>query len=181
MKIGIVGSSGNNGKKINFSMYHRMTRLALYNIKKLSNEQPVTLVSGGAALSDHIAVDLYLEGLVNHLILYFPCDWNEKKCQFSEVTTKTSRGDVAKLANRLHSSFSLHVGNKNSLKDIQMAIDKGAQVIVGDGFLGRNAILAQNVDAMIAFTFDKKMTPGTQYVWNECKLESESKIHLLIN
>jgi len=181
MKIGIVGSSGKNGGKINFSMYHKMQRLAMHNISTLAKGADVTLVSGGAALADHIAIDLFLEGKVSKLILYFPCQWNEKKCEFSAVSSKTNKGEVGHFANKLHKNFSAQVGNKNSLKDIQDAIDKGAQVIIGNGFYGRNTLLAQNVNAMIAFTFEKKMTPGTQHVWNQCAIDPSQKVHLLIN
>jgi len=178
MKIAVVGSTPKKGKTIHLNGYQKMTRLVMYNINKIAVDHKiddvktgVTLVSGGAALSDHIAVDLFLEGSVRDLVLYLPCPWNEKQCEFVH-------NEAGRLANALHKTFSSQIG-RNSLRDIQLAIDKGCTVVVGQGFHSRNTLLANNADAMIAFTFDKTMTPGTKHVWGECK--SDTKIHLIIH
>jgi hypothetical protein len=176
-RIGIIGSCGKDGKKINLIGYRRMINLTSNLIKQhqQTNDQNVVLVSGGAALSDHIAIDLFLDGFVNSLILYLPCEWNESQCKFMENSKNES--DPGSIANLLHVKFGNEV-QKNTLRDIQMAIDKGAEVHIGNGFLSRNLQIANSVDKLIAFTFDKKMTPGTKHTWSHCRIED--KVHLLI-
>ena len=69
MKIGIIGSCGKKGmiRKVQLQNYNDMLQKALLDISKLSfnNSAAVTLISGGAALSDHVAVDLFLKGQKN--------------------------------------------------------------------------------------------------------------------
>jgi hypothetical protein len=175
IRIGIIGSCGKYGKKSNPQSYRRMINLASHSIKyHIDGGQQVTLVSGGASLSDHVAIDLYLEGFVDSLVLYFPCEWNETKCKFIE---NDNSSDPGTFANSLHIKFGKEV-QKNSLKDIQLAIDKGATVHIGNGFLSRNLQIATSVDKLIAFTFEERMTPGTKHTWSHCRIED--KVHILI-
>jgi pyoverdine/dityrosine biosynthesis protein Dit1 len=175
--IGIIGSCGKNGKKSNPQSYQRMINLATNSVKHYKDKGfNVILVSGGSALSDHVAVDLYLEGFVDSLILYLPCEWNESKCQFVE-NSNDPKEDPGKFLNFLHKKFGDEV-HKNSLKEIQLAIDKGAKIYTGCGFLSRNIQIANTVDTLIAFTFDTVMTPGTHHTWTHCNIDD--KIHILI-
>lgn len=189
MKIGIIGSCGKNGtiqKRINSHNYESMINKAKDNIKRLTSSQnnahdanQVTLISGGASLSDHIAVELFNEDFVGGLILHFPCTWDEINCKFEDNGCSDWRKNNGKLTNDLHEQFSTRL-RKNSLSEIQMAMDKGAQVFVGKNYWDRNMNIAKECDALIAFTFDKTMTPGTKYTWNACKVEPQLKIHNLI-
>lgn len=189
MKIGIIGSSGKLGeiRKVHLQTYNNMLNVALADIKyfesiNLIKHSPKStiLISGGAALSDHIAVDLFLKGEVNRLMLYLPCKWDEKKCQFIDLGEDDWIKNPGKLANQRHRSFSKQL-HRNTLHDIQMAIDKGATVIIGEGFHKRNLELAKDAQALIAFTFTSEMSSGTKFTWNASKLDSQLKRHHLIN
>lgn len=184
MKVGIIGSCGKNNemKKVNNTNYQNMIRSAEDDIKRLSFQNPkyVTLVSGGAALSDHIAIELYLKDCVGGLALHLPCKWDETKCKFVDSGSNDWRTNPGRMTNNLHIKFSQRL-NKNSLHDIQLAIDKGAKLIIGKNFQSRNLKIANESNALIAFTFDKEMTPGTKYTWTVCKLDPQVKIHHLIS
>ncbi|MCK4883680.1 MAG: hypothetical protein KAS30_02300 [Candidatus Diapherotrites archaeon] len=156
----------------------RKSKNAINNLS-FNNPQIVKLVSGGAALSDHIAVELFLSGFVKKLTLYFPCKWNEKKCEFMDKGPDNWRTNPGKLANSLHHEFGKRL-KKNSLYEIQMAIDKGADIVIGKGFYARNLQIAATSKGLIAFTFDKKMTPGTSHTWKACKIDEQLKKHYII-
>jgi len=167
MKVGIIGSSkGNNSlHKINQHNYKKMQSIAKSNVN--SDD---TLVSGGSSFSDHIAVSLFLQGYVQKLVLYLPCKWVEATCHFDNTTKEGQK------LNQLHDDFSKKVGVM-SLQNIQMAIDKGAIVHIVEGFHNRNNFIAATIDKLIAFTFEKKMTPGTQYTWNKTQVP---KLHFVL-
>lgn len=166
MKVGIIGSSGNKTPfKMNQHNYNKMLNYAKRNISKDD-----TIISGGSSFSDHVAVDLFLQGHAQKLHLYLPCKWIETRCSFDD----TSEGQTL---NRLHTVFSKKL-SKTSLINIQMAIDKGATIHTMEGFKNRNNFIASNVDKLIAFTFDKEMTPGTAYTWN--KTFVPQKLHFVL-
>lgn len=177
MRIAIIGSAGKNKtiNKIDETVFRRMLTLTSYNISKISNGQEVTLVSGGAALGDHVAVALFLEksekSPIKSLRLYLPAKWDESKCQYSPETAH------GRLSNELHRQFGEKT-KRNTFQEIQSAMDIGAEVYVGNGFWARNKQVAQDCDAVIAWTFDEKMSPGTKNTWD--MINSEIKIHLLI-
>lgn len=184
MNIGIIGSAGKKGaiRKVKPDNYQAMINNAMNDVKRLSlqNLQSVTLISGGAPLSDHIAVELFLKDIVLGLTLHFPCKWDEKKCKFYDTGTTNYATNPGGLLNQLHREFSQQL-KKNSLQEIQLAIDKGAKVVVGTTFWDRNLKIANESHALIAFTFEDDMTPGTKHTWNACKIDSRWKVHHLIS
>ena len=184
MKIGIIGSCGKNGamRKVRTENYLNMINSAREDVKRLSFQNPktVTLVSGGAALSDHIAVELFLNDVVKGLVLHLPCKWDETKCKFIDNGEDNWKTNPGRISNNLHEKFSKRL-NKNSLNEIQMAIDKGATVVIAKSFWDRNLKIAKESDALIAFTFEKEMTPGTKHTWDACKIDSQVKVHHLIS
>lgn len=182
MKIGIIGPSGRNGKisKITKTKYQKMIDNASKKIQELkdaTNADEITLVSGGAALSDHIAVELYLKGAANNLILHLPCGWSEKHCNFinDQKSINDFFGGERKLstsdkANNLHKLFSSHL-QKKSLEEIQLAIEKGAQIFVWKGFYARNAKIAKESDILLAFSFGDSVEGGTKNTWDQFNKE----------
>ena len=147
------------------------------------------ICSGGAALSDHIAVTLYLENKISNLKLYFPCDFDHINNLFM------SYNNTAKSANLYHRNFSNTV-SINSLSEITKAINKGAKTLKYNGFFKRNDEVAKS-DYLIAFTFDygdkisiwtknesnistkyKPITGGTKNTWNK---SNNIRIHIPIN
>ena len=111
----------------------------------------IQLVSGGAAWADFVAVDLFNEQHYAALKLYLPPE------------SFTS-------AKRYHAEFS-RITKKNSLKDIQYAIQSGAECITCESVWARNTRIAEDCDHLIALSFGKNApeTAGTLYTWNKTK------------
>ena len=77
ISLAIVGSAGrkDDSKRLSISHFESMYGIGkgLIDILKDVNYRPTVLVSGGAAWADHIAVRLFLDGVVNKLRLFLPC------------------------------------------------------------------------------------------------------------
>ncbi len=119
--------------------------------------KPDRLVSGGAAYADHLAVLAYLDGSVPNLTLHLPAEWPGHG--FKETG---SRFDTGRTSNWYHSLWSEARG-VSSLGEIQLAIEKGAEVHTGaGGFKERNTDIARQADVMLAFTFGQgaELKPG---------------------
>jgi len=72
----------------------------------------------------------------------------------------------------------------SSFEQLRQAIERGAEVIVNPGgFHARNADVAANVAALLAFTFGEGDTPkansGTLHTWDLC--QARVKIHIPIH
>lgn len=170
--ISIIGTAGRD--KINTytpELFNKMIITAKYMMRNLTN---ITLISGGAAWADHIAVCLYLEGFVSKLVLHLPCKWENNKIRYFDTGEFNWRTNPGGTSNYYHSNFSRIIG-RNSLLDINKAIEKGAEIVIHDGFHLRNNPIA-NCDYMIAFTWSPTNIPaegGTLDTWNKCLFKSE--------
>ena len=142
LTISVIGSAGrkDDSARVNQRLYEQGVEYLVKCIDRL--DQPITIVSGGAAFVDHMAVALYLRNQVDHLILHLPAGFNNSK--FTE--TRTGR-----TANYYHNLFKNKTGI-SSLRQIQQAIDKGATVYTYNGFKQRNLQVA-NSNRIIAMTF----------------------------
>jgi len=156
----IAGTAGRKEDANRLSANHfkammECARLLLQQFKE-SDYGVDTLVSGGAAWADHVAVKLFLNKEIPKLKLFFPCQFlgqvagfdptplNEHERQYGYSTGET--------ANRLHAAFSRKCGF-NSLGDLENAVQQGAIVVVpSGGFHGRNAKVAE-ADILLAMTF----------------------------
>lgn len=182
--IAIIGSAGRKcGSKYYIDMlpndcYDKMLELCREEIQKIANGRNVVLVSGGAALADHMAVTLFNEKFASGLILCLPCEWDVEKCQFADtgvVNWKTNPGGTS---NFYHRKFSKHFGI-DSLKEIDIAINNGAVLDIEKGFFARNSQIACS-EYLIAFTSsdtDVPNTNGTLSTWSKSK---GMKIHVKI-
>lgn len=163
--ISVIGTAGRD-KNANYTseLFTKMVRAAKYIMRNLTD---ITLVSGGAAWADHIAVRLYLEGFVSKLILHLPCEWdNNQYIDYGVYDWKTNPG---KTSNYYHRKFSSILG-VDTLQEINEAIKKGAEVHIHKGFHLRNNPVAI-CDYMIAFTWSPTNVPadgGTLDTWNKC-------------
>lgn len=149
MTLGIIGTAGRGSDgealKANPRLWRSMVAVSQIVTTIL---KPDRVVSGGAALSDHLAVLLYLDGSVPNLTLHLPAEWTGHG--FKETS---SRYDTGRTSNWYHSLFSEQRG-ANSLIEIQAAIEKGADVKTGaGGFKERNTDIALDASTMLAFTF----------------------------
>ncbi len=148
MTLGIIGTAGRGPDLSRLKGgYHRSMLTVAQVVAEMSRAD--TLVSGGSAWSDHLAVQLYLNDCVRHLFLHLPCSWVDDDRRF-EATSATSPG--ARL-NELHTQFKTVTGI-DPFEQLAEAVAKGAKVHVNrGGFKARNTDIANWADAMLAFTF----------------------------
>lgn len=138
-----------------------------------------TLISGGAAFADHVAVKLFLEGKVKGLKLRLPA-----KIENNRFIGKY--GTAGGTANYYHDKFSKIIGT-NTIAEIQQAIDKGAEVtyeteLSNKAMFIRNEKVANESDSMIAYTYGGDSEPadgGTKDTWNKAKYTD--KVHVSIH
>lgn len=156
-KIGIIGVSDFQIQQMTSLTFSNMLQRAKGICGKQSH-----IVSGGSALSDHLAVVLYLNEDIDHLILHLPCAFREGRFDDS-----TKEGVVL---NKLHEKCGEAI-DRDCLKDIEAAIDKGAQIIVTPGFLARNRKIVPGLHSLLAFGFNPGSFPtsnGTSFTWRIC-------------
>lgn len=180
-KVGIIGSAGKkqDAPRMNKQLFENMVQHSKYVIQHewgLDLHQ-CTLISGGAAWSDHVAVRLFLEGCVKQLYLHLPCQFEEEK--YIDMGERDWRKNPGWLANYIHQAFSDKL-ECDTLSELKQAIDKGAQVTVSKGFHARNTKIARDSEHLIAFSFglsnvEPKKNSGTYDTWNKCK---GVKIHI---
>jgi len=156
----IIGTAGRNedGDKLTLEHYNFMYKMAKKRVGK-------TVISGGSAWVDHVAVRLFNRGHCEKLILYLPFQF--KKGKFTD-----------NYLNSLHKKFSDKCGI-DSLAEISEAIDNGCKVIIGNGFLDRNTMIAKKCTDVLAFTFGSGKVPkpgGTRDTWD--KVKHNNKVHV---
>jgi len=157
LTLSIVGTAGRGQDydKLNLVIYNEMYRIADKLLDYINNSSPIKLtmlVSGGAAFADHLAVRLYLNNRIPNLRLYLPCDYEDGKF----IDNYSDFGTVADTANWYHSQFEKET-KQNSIKEIQKAIEKGADVTVVHGFKNRNTNVSMS-NYILAMTFGEKET-----------------------
>lgn len=181
--VSIIGTAGR--KKDLFSLDNNLYILMKNKSKEIIIEKlgldpnKIILISAGAAWSDHIVVDLFLEDFIKKAILHLPAKWDSINKKYIENNDKY--WDTGLTSNKLHYAFS-NKTKKHSLNEIDQAIKKGIQIIdTYSNFHKRNTEVAKS-DYLIAFTFSDDNQPndgGTQNTWIKCK--SKNKIHISIN
>ena len=157
--MGICGTAGRRDdakrlSKNHFEAMYECAHLMLEQFKE-SDYGVDTLVSGGAAWADHVAVKMFLNKEVPRLKLFLPCPFLAEARQYDptpltekEVLEKRSTGEIC---NALHAKFSQKVGF-GSLNEILLAMQQGAEIITCKGFYPRNGCVAQS-DILLAMTF----------------------------
>lgn len=182
--LAIIGTAGRDGKMYASLWLEVLHYLQNYinNIKNnipltttLTTEQQfITLVSGGAAWIDHLAVILYLNQFNDiklKLILNLPCHWDFDKHQFVDNGSNDWRLNPGKTSNHYHNLFSQKLG-VNTLMQLEQAIQT-ADVRVYNGFHARNNEIAV-ATVLLAFTWvtgDQPADGGTAHTWRQCRGE----------
>lgn len=157
MVLGIIGTAGRKDdafrlKKTSFDTMCRVANEFLIQFEK-NNNKIDTLVSGGAAWADHVAVNLFLNKKVQNLILYIPTEFQNGLFLADSTFNKFSPGNTL---NYYHSKFQSKT-KVLSLQEIQSAIEYEAKVVVcSGGFHGRNTEVANTSDVLLAMTFGNK-------------------------
>jgi hypothetical protein len=182
--VAIIGSAGrkDDSKKMNKENYQKMIAEAERIITEDWNIQwdNLEIISGGAAFSDHVAVDIFLKysekGL--NLTLEMPCEWG--KTRYIDNKPKDWKKNPGNISNYYHSVFGKATGKK-PLDEIQQAIEKGAKITISKGFFDRNCSIAHS-EYVIAFTFSESepSSGGTGFTWSKFK-DSTIKKHVCIS
>ncbi|KYQ88794.1 hypothetical protein DLAC_10591 [Tieghemostelium lacteum] len=185
--ISIIGTAGRNKRNplliSHFEYMCNKVKSFISQHELLSKSKEITLVSGGAAWADQIAVELYLEDPIKYnLILYLPCPIVEKENKYVYYDSNSSdwRLNPGRSSNNYHISFTKQIG-KDSIGDIMKAKELGAVIDTSsNGFHSRNTKVAKS-DYILAFTFGKGEIPeksGTLDTWNKSK--STNKYHFTL-
>lgn len=165
--VGIIGSAGRKQKDRQCLTKLAYKRMCTEAERIITDEfkldwSHVTLVSGGAAWSDHVAVTLFEKHKTCKLQLFFPCEF--KNNVFVSNST----------ANQYHAQFS-RVMDMNSRLQLTTAMGKqGCEVdMTSQGFLDRNTRIAKKSQFMIAFTRNgaEPNDGGTGNTWSKCTMD----------
>lgn len=184
--VSIIGTAGRkeDAGKVDKKLFEQMNKVAERIIKEvfgLDNEN-VTLVSGGAAVADHVAVSLYIgsqhsdgpPGPYRGIHIHLPCAWDADRKRASE---KTYEG---RTMNSLHERFSKDT-DQDSLHLLHTVRYLGGSIVEHKGFNERNSIVAQS-RFLIAFTWgdDEIPKPGrTLHTWKEAR--RGFKVHIQLS
>ncbi|MBK1669081.1 hypothetical protein CKO28_13665 [Rhodovibrio sodomensis] len=155
-RIAIIGTAGrkDDGARLTRHVWEQMladARQQLADIQVIEGADPATttLVSGGAAYADHLAVKLYREGLAADLELHLPAELSDNG--FVEDPAR-GRMDAGRVANYYHGQFKSRTG-VDGLAELRAAAASGARVEVTHGFKERNTKVANSADVLLAYTF----------------------------
>lgn len=149
MRLAIVGPSVNTDNIPNLEQ--KMIDLVV------KRYQSATLVSGGSALIDHVAVLLFLHHRQQfpHLKLYLPAKINVNTGYFDKETLD------GRILNDNHID--------KTRKELVECIKAGAEVIICEGFIMRNIGISSQCDVLLAASFHRnKPLPltGTAFIWD---------------
>lgn len=194
MRLAVIGTAGRgtDAGRIDRSFYDEMYR---YTKDFAETTGAKSAVSGGAAVADHLAVRLFIEGAVQELKLHLPARFERGRFVGHNRVTL----DVASTTNRYHEAFSKACG-VDSLGQLASVLSS-AKVSVFEGFKRRNLEVAADCDSMIALTFglgdvsqsfasgspaftDPVLAGlkdgGTAHTWSEC-WRPDIKRHINLN
>jgi DNA helicase-2/ATP-dependent DNA helicase PcrA len=173
-RLAIIGTAGRDkDKPMTAALWDSMILDAGKRVRPTD-----TLVSGGAAWADHVAVKLFLSGAAKSLVLHLPAKIVDGKFMGAE------RNSAGSAANYYHGLFKRITG-VDGLREIETAIARGAQVTFepdapGYGAMyARNKKVAEGSDAVLAYTFGDGDVPtdgGTKNTWDVAK--STDKVHV---
>jgi hypothetical protein len=190
--MAVIGTAGrqSDASKITRELYDAMYEETLRAIADWGVD---VLVSGGAAVADHLAVRAFLDGRVGRLSLFLPAPFDGRRY----VRPPRAVSDDAGTANRYHAQFSQACG-LDSLRELSEAIGRGCEVTVRWGFKARNLDVAAAAERMLALTFGADEPPcdlgpsspgfrrhaaaglkdgGTAHTWDEC-WRADAKRHV---
>lgn len=148
--LAIIGTAGRGEDYDKLSAYKwRKVKDLVLNF--VQDQRVDSVISGGAAWADHLAVGLYNAKFVKNLHLCLPCKFNLNKKEFESSGFK-SNGSTA---NYYHKKMREKTC-KNSLDELAESIKNGAKISIGAGFIDRNSIVAEKSTILLALTFGEK-------------------------
>lgn len=188
IRVAVIGTAGRdsgaaNSKQLDATVFQKMcavTTQIMVEDWKLDLTQ-VTLVSGGSAWSDHVAVQLFLHNPLfasSKLLLFLPCKFIDGK-----FVDEQAWHHCGKTLNELHAQFSAKLGH-STLQDIELAVKRGATLdSSGRGFFARNLKVGRS-DYMIALsaaTGDRPSDGGTAHTWRNATTVSANRKHVSLS
>jgi hypothetical protein len=162
LKLGIIGTAGRgqDGQKLTLAHWRMMCCVVQTVATTLGAKE---LVSGGSAWSDHVAVALFLDSEVDKLTLHLPCDFIDVKMPSDQSEGPRMHFDPSsqcgRRLNELHDQFR-GITKLNPFDNLRIAFDCHAEKRVDGGFHARNTYIAQESDALLAFTFNDGAIPS---------------------
>ncbi len=164
-KLAIIGTAGrgDDGKRLAADPDRYLLRM-LDAARKVSEITGATsLISGGAAWSDHLAVLLFLHDPSRYsLELEVPAELvsdGANGLKYHDKGTGDFKNNPGGVSNHYHRLFNRAVGTlrlSSSFQDFAKAVEAGAVVNVGTGFFERNLVVASKADYCLAMTFGDK-------------------------
>ncbi len=139
------------------------------------NKKLITLVSGGAALSDHVAVTLYLRGGYGGIELYFPCQWDYKKKKYIDNGKHAWKANPGKTMNYYHGEFNSYTHQKSLLElnqIVKLALKQDNVIIKVSGKM-REYMMCKS---QYLFALGTDMVPTSQEtisVWDQFEKQKE--------
>lgn len=172
MKLAVIGTAGRSpDDRLLTAAHWRMACIISQVVAETLGARH--LVSGGSAWMDHTCVQLYLDGVVGHLKLHLPCHFQVQNASFDQASQEGRR------LNDLHMAFHQRA-DSHSVLGIAAAIRKGAEIHVNPGgFKARNTDVANEADALLAFTFSGGALPkdgGTRDTWEKFRARSDKRV-----
>lgn len=169
MNIAIIGTAGrkDDAERLNARVFQAMLVDAKERVETLAEEyrEDVALVSGGAAVADHIAVRLFLDKAVEKLYLFLPAPFNGDLKQFDCAF------EAGRTSHYYHQKMKRWYHPRSSNRELAQAIvAEGCSVATNlKGFKARNLQVAKNADVVLAYTFGEGEAPkdgGTFHTWS---------------
>jgi hypothetical protein len=150
-RLVVIGTAGrgDDADRMSLALYDRMYQALVDLVERW---KPDTLVSGGAAWADHLAVRGYLEGLVPNLLLFLPAEFRLELGKPAFLPNPKVQFNPGRTLNNYHEAFRQRTGI-DSLAELAEALRRGAIVEVHPGFHRRNSEVADHGDGLASFTF----------------------------
>lgn len=176
--LAIIGTAGRDAAKpFTVDLWNAMCAHAAEHVKTHGIEH---LVSGGAAWADHLAVHLFLNGLVKSLRLHLP----------APITRDRFAGpyrSAGSAATYYHERFSAVIGRPSIAEIVRCATlpsysDSVQQPAMGyHAMFARNKLVAADSAAMLAYTWGLDSQPddgGTRNTWDQCQAHEKWHVSL---
>lgn len=183
-RVAIIGTAGRgplDARYLTPALFEKMCvetqRVMKEDFKLVLGQDDIHLVSGGAAVADHVAVRLFLKETTKttkaiKLTIFSHCSFDVEHARFDPLDKAGS------MSNYYHDLFKKRCAIE-SLQELKKAVftvlnegkkDK-ASFWIGKGFKDRNAQVAKHADYLIAFTWADKgakeplAKSGTMQTW----------------
>ena len=169
--IAIIGTAGRGplSVRLSWSLYQRCVGLVESTLSGRDLTQ-ITLVSGGAAWMDHVAVTVFLRNYEKGLglRLFLPVPLVEPSDMKERVEFRCTREGL--IMNHYHDKFQVHLPQQvNPRAAFNSALQHGAEIkVIRGGFKKRNFSVGK-VDEVWAFTWAEGEVPaegGTRHTWD---------------